>query len=123
MQLCFSQDSLKTISVPLRYIRAANSAYIELKSYKRQASLYQNEIDFKNTSILFYEKTIRDCNTKDSLNAAMILNREQTANEYENLYTAYKKAYRRERVRSILMYVLLPTAIGATAVATYYITK
>ena len=104
------KDSVK---VPFVYLKAANKAFIEVKSLRKVTGLHQAELHSKDIEISFYKYADNKCEQAyDTLTRVTLPALRKESNDNEKLYEDYKRAYKLEKSKVVGLSVGLPLSIG-----------
>ena len=121
----YSQDSLKitstrqhsnfplkdSVKVPFVYVKAANKAFIEIKSARVLAKLYEYQSNSKDLEILYLSSANSKCEqTYDTLTLRTIPALKKESDDNAKLYADFKKAYKLEHAKVIGISVGVPVA-------------
>lgn len=115
-------DLRDTVKVPYLYVKTANKAFIEVKSWRKVAGLNQAELHSKDIEIAYYKRASEkyekayDTLTKVTLPAYKI-----KSDDNQKLYEQFKKAYQMQRIKTISTSVTIPVALAVGFLLGWYI--
>jgi len=118
-----SQQELKdTVKVPFVYVKTANKAFIEVKTWRRVAGLNQSEMHSKDIEISYYKYADKKCEEAyDTLTQKTIPSLKRKSDDNEKLYYEFKSAYKTEKTQKIALSVTLPVAVALGFIAGFLV--
>ena len=100
-----------SVKVPFIYVKAANKAFIEIKSAKILAKLYENQSSAKDLEIMYLSSANSKCEQAyDTLSLKTIPALKKESDDNAKLYADFKKAYKVEHLKVIGISVGVPVA-------------
>ena len=115
-------DLKDTVKVPFLYVKTANKAFVEVRTWRKVAGLNQAEIHSKDVEIAYYKYANKKCEQAyDTLTLTTIPLLERKSKDYEKLYYNFKDAYRAERTQKIALSISLPVAVVLGFVIGFFI--
>ena len=103
------KDSVK---VPFVYVKTANKAFIEVKSWRKVAGLNQAELHSKDIEIAYYKYADKKCeDAYDTLTIITLPAFKKESADNAQLYQDFKSAYKLEKGKVIGLSVSVPVAI------------
>lgn len=115
------KDSVK---VPFIYVKTANKAFIEVKSWRRVAGLNQAELHSKDIEISYYKYADKKCeDAYDTLTRVTLPAYKKKSDDNQRLYEEYKKAYQIQKIKTITTSVTIPVMLAIGFLLGWYLHK
>lgn len=115
------QDSL--VKIPYKNLVASNQAYLQLKYYKKQSGLVQEQLHNKDVVIQYYERVYKKCNQSDSISTILLKNKNLEINELDILYKQEKRERKIQKTQKIGLAISLPVAAILSFLLGFYLAK
>ena len=111
-----------TVRVPFLYVKTANKAFIEVRSWRKISGLHQKEIHSKDVEIAYYKFAYnKSQQAYDTLAQTTLPLLKKKSDKYEKMYLQYKDAYKIQKTQKIALSVTIPVVAVLSFLLGFYL--